>query len=317
MIESTPFLYEDHCPPPELYNYPRRRRGSTDSNSSTSSWGSDIATRGCECVSHSKDELEVADWLLHADEIDWAVRPRPPPSGPQTPPSHPPFSFHNIPGSLFLHLLYALFLHWGLFPSHPVRPRAAAPKPAVVKPPLKKEALYNYLGKRDYSVRPDGTRMRIGISESYFLVDDTEYVIAPRPGTADEEVRIAVTNDFSEEKIQTQTHTPDFLRIYRVPLDSRIVFGYACNNHKLVGHEIRKPYDSFDHVSIVRQSYVSWDLGPRDQTWMLVGRSARAITAVLERCDRRKPPFATRMKQLFLKACYKIFAPWLPKWVLY
>jgi hypothetical protein len=291
--------------------------GSDGSCSSNVSWGSTIVAVGCDCISHNDDEVEVAEWLLYSKEQDWAVRPPVPASSSQTTKSSPPFTLSSTPGPLFLQIVFAILAYWRLIPNHPIQAPPPQPRPSTSgpPPPLKK---YKPSGRAifvDPYIRPNGTRMMFDKSEAYYNKDDIEYLVPPTPGTNEEVLRIPVTNDFSKENVVT--HTRDMLRIYRVPLDEMTTFGPTVRSFGFVGHVVRKPYDSFDTIQVIRQGHVSWDLGPKDERWMLIGRDGMEIQRILMRCDPRMPPFSTRLKHLFLKAAYKIVAPWVPTWILY
>jgi hypothetical protein len=143
----------------------------------------------------------------------------------------------------------------------------------------------------------------------YFLEDDAEYILPPTPGTNEQVMRIPLTEDLSTENLKLQEK--DALRIYRVPWVDKRYFSFVSSGLGMVGHDIRKPADFDDTISVVRHGQVcmNWK---RDETLMLMGGSSELrwmISKLVPRADRRKPPFWTRLKRVFRKKLFEFFEP--------
>lgn len=275
---------------------------------STVSWGSDKADLGCRCLSHNDDEVEVAEWLLYANETDWAV-PAPPSS--QGEPSQPPFSAYSTPASFWAQFLFTCWV--ALFcVGDPEYIRPELPQPIKRLFPIKKIPLYNQLLHRDHEVRVNGTRMMYDESETYHLVDDYEYVIYARPGTDQKEWHIPLTLDISDQKLDT--HLPGLLRVYRMPWNEFSNFSRVCYERKLPGVRVRQPTDRFDNVTVFRQGFIT--LEPRlnkEEYWMLLGTDLDLIKAIAMQTSAWPRPKPIRIIQhVFWTVFCKLFyvAPW-------
>ncbi|KAF8969391.1 hypothetical protein BDZ97DRAFT_1795362, partial [Flammula alnicola] len=248
---------------------------SAPSIDSNSSWSSTLSNCGSDPDPDCGEEYEVSSFLLSSDEESTTPSPSSDSGSP------------DADGPLFLQLLYCIMQYYNVLPNHPFYP-LARPTPSV------------RISSQSKTIpKAAGSCTFYSYFEELIEEDDAEYLVPPTSGTDEEVLRIPVLNaNGFREKIKN--HSPDMLRIYRMPYDDISEFGVM----------VRRLPDVFDTISVVRQGHVSWDLGGKDETWMLIGNDPFVIEKILSRCDRRKPPFMTR-------TAYKVVAPWLPSWVLY
>ncbi|KDR84090.1 hypothetical protein GALMADRAFT_236744 [Galerina marginata CBS 339.88] len=264
-------------------------------SSTDATFGSDTESSS-DCEEDIKDVDEVAEFLLQPDPEPETYSTK----------IEPPFSLCSVPGPLLLQLLHFLLLYLNLVPSHTLYPT-----PAPKRPPPRRPALPVKFGNRnDLWYYPDLKRVGWGVGPSMHEEDDTEYVVPPTPGTDESPIRITVTRNWSEAKIKT--HNKNMLRIYRVPHNERRYFRIIVLKHDLLGYPMRRPVDEDDAVAVFRHENRSWDLGLKDETWMLLGTDHHLIWDIARRCEYRKPPFVRRVTKFIWRSAVKVVSPLIP-----
>jgi len=267
----------------------------SDSSSSSSS----SSDSGSDYFADYVDEDEISEWLTHPDRertTAWGTSTFHPPRPPSA------SSWLGTPAALALQVIHSVLHLFDLGPNSSSRIpiKLPTPPPSTLHDQPNRHNRYRRYPKH-LKLMYEGT--------PYFLEDDAEYILPATPGTDGKVMRIPLTEDLSAENLKLQEK--DALRIYRVPWDDKRYFSFVSSGLGMIGHDIRKPVDFDDTVSVVRHGQVcmNWK---RDETLMLMGGSYDlrwTIQRLVPRADRRKPPYWTRVKQFFRKKLFEFFEP--------
>ncbi|KIM46517.1 hypothetical protein M413DRAFT_441606 [Hebeloma cylindrosporum] len=272
-----------------------------ESDSSSSSSSSSSSDSGSDFSADYLDEDEISEWLTHPDRertTAWGTSTFRPPS------PRSASSWLGTPAALALQVIHFVLYLFDLGPnssSHiPTPTQLPTPPPATLNEQPNQHNRYRRYPKH-LKLMYEGT--------PYFLEDDAEYILPPARGTDEPVMRIPLTEDLSAENLKLQEK--DALRIYRVPWGDKQFFSFVSSGLGMIGHDIRKPVDFDDTISVVRHGHVcmNWK---RDEVLMLMGGSYDlrwTIAKLVPRADRRKPPYWTRMKQFFRRTTFEFFEP--------